>query len=139
ASAHFRVPQGAEADCPHVERADLHSLLTLGTFEVSARGKTARLSGVHLFLVAERLVGLAEDLLEAWRSARPLFRRFDVGGARLGFRRGPGESPVALSRSAADANPDSPRITFPELSAPAMIDGIARFTRSLLDTFVEKD
>ncbi|MGE0325795.1 MAG: PQQ-binding-like beta-propeller repeat protein [Polyangiaceae bacterium] len=139
ASGQFRAPQGAEADCPHVERADLHSLLTLGTFEVSAHGKTARLSGVHLFLVAERLVAVADELLEAWRSARPLFRRFDVGGARLGFRRGPGESPVALSLSAADANPDSPRITFPELSAPGMVDGIARFTRSLLDTFIDKD
>lgn len=141
ASANFRAPSSdaPSSDCPHVERADLHSLLTLGTFEVSAHGKTARLSGVHLFLVAERLIGLADDLLEAWRGARPLFRRFDVGGARLGIRRGPGESPLALSLSAADAGPDGQRITFPELSAPAFIDGVARFTRSLINAFIEKD
>lgn len=140
ATAHFRSQERSAALASmQVERADLHSLLTLGTFEVTAHSKTARLSGVHLFLISERLIDLSGELLEAWRAGSPLFRRFEAGGARIGIRRGAGESPVALSLSSTDASPDAPRITFPALSAPTFIESVIRFSRSLLDTFVSQD
>ncbi|MBX3181722.1 MAG: PQQ-binding-like beta-propeller repeat protein [Polyangiaceae bacterium] len=122
-----------------VERADLHALLGLGQLEVSKNGKTARLSDVHLFLIAERLVQIADDLLEAWRSGRALMRRFEVGGARFGLRRGPSDSPVALTLSASQQGPDAPSITFPELKAPALVDGVTRLVRALASAYIEHD
>ena len=50
----------------------------------TARGRSLRIEGVYPFLIAERLVALADEVLEAWRGERALVRRVSVDGAYLG-------------------------------------------------------
>ena len=100
AHAAFRIGPIPPADQDNrVERSDLHALLAPGTLKIQSGPMQVTLRGVHIFLMAERLLWLAEDALESWQAARPLFRRLTVEGVRLGVRRGPGDAPVSLSVS----------------------------------------
>lgn len=122
-----RTPSGHAAD---VERADLHSLLVRGRFRISAGRRSISLERAQLFLLAERLLWMAEDVLDSWQSARPVFRRVHLDGARLGVRRGPGDGPVALSVSTTAT--DSPQsLSLPELDAASFVEAVARFASEL--------
>ncbi|MGC4088384.1 MAG: PQQ-binding-like beta-propeller repeat protein [Polyangiaceae bacterium] len=141
AQASFR--SGAEgefaAGSPHVERADLHALLVRGSVVASARGRSLRLDDVSPFLVAERLLALAEEVLEAWRAERALVRRIHVDGATIGVQRGPGDGPLTLTWSARGASRDEGGVTLANLKPPSVVKAVARFARGLFDKFVELD
>ena len=47
--------------------------------------------------MGERLLTIAEDVLDAWRSERAVFRRAELDGAQLSVRRGPGNGPLRVS------------------------------------------
>lgn len=140
----------AEADlrCPapstgaldtSVERADLHALLACGKITLHARDREAALASTHLFLVAERLVALADDGLDAWQGARPVFRRIDFGGASIGIRRGPGEGPLDVSVSSPSMKPGAQRVTFPAIGAPDFARAALGFARELCTAFESTD
>jgi hypothetical protein len=118
ALAEFRQRTGSSAPDSerHLERADLHALLVRGEATLTIRGRNASLGDVHLFLFAERLLALADDALEAWQLGRALFRRIELSGTRISLQRGPGDVPMSLSVSRADA--PNERLTFPR-SSPA--------------------
>jgi hypothetical protein len=88
---------GAPAgDEPKLERADLHSLLAPGSVRLRAGAASLELSATFPFLVAERLIGLADEALEACRDERPLFRRIELDGAQIALRSLPAERSVVL-------------------------------------------
>jgi outer membrane protein assembly factor BamB len=120
-----------------LERADLHSLLVRGDAGLTIRGKTAALGNVHLFLLAERLVALADDALDAWQQGRALFRRVEVGGTRVSVQRGVGDMPLSLSVQGARAGAE--RITFPALEPAGLVQAFVRFARALSDALVSAD
>lgn len=125
---------GAEA----VERSDLHSLLVRGALRFSSQGRSITLERAQLFLLTERLLWMAEDLLDSWQAARPVFRRVYLDNARIAVRRGPGESPVALTVSlASEGRPRA--LTLPDLDAPSFVEALANFATALAGCIQKHD
>jgi hypothetical protein len=121
-----------------IERSDLHGLLVRADCEVIVRGRTEKLGPLYPFLLAERLLALGEDALTAWQLSRPIFRRIELGEARIGVRRGPGDGPVTLTVSSPDLR-GGESVTFPNLEALALARAAVRFATALVDTFVRLD
>jgi outer membrane protein assembly factor BamB len=137
ATAAFRAEEPATTSAD-VERADLHSLLVRGRFRISAGRRSISLERAQLFLLTERLLWMAEDVLDSWQSARPVFRRVHLDGARLGVRRGPGDGPVALT-VAATASESPEALTLPDLDAASFVEAVARFARELAERLTQHD
>ena len=119
-----------------VEQADLHGLLGLGTLQVRCREHQLDLDGVHLFLVAERLLSLAEELLDARQSGRALFRRIATGDLRVGVRRGPADSVTSVTFGSGAAGSQR---TFPELEPLDFVNAARAFASELTRTIVRLD
>lgn len=130
---------GPELRGAAVERADLHSLLVRGDFAIVARGRTATVPGAFPFLVAERLIGLAEEALEAWKDGRALFRRLAIGEYRVGVRRGPGDGPLEVSVGSGFGTAESRSVTFPAIEATDFAAAAAAFGKRLVDVFAQHD
>lgn len=126
-------------DDPQLEHADLHALLFKGTLIACSRDRRVTLAKVHLFLVAERLLTLAEEALEAWQHARPLFRRVQVGELRVGVRRGPGDSSLALTLGRQQSQATTPALTFPDIAPAVLVKAAAEFARGLSETIIGHD
>jgi hypothetical protein len=141
ARAAFRerpAPVGTAGDS-ELERADLHALLVRGEIGVLVRRRALELGETYPFLLAERLVALAEDVLDAWQAGRPLFRRIELGGARIGVKRDEPEGPIAVSVRPAESRPDSEPLSFPCIEPALFVEAVARFARALVDTFQRTD
>jgi outer membrane protein assembly factor BamB len=124
---------------PRVERADLHALLCRGTLTVLARERQAVIGETHVFLAAERLLSLADEALEAWQHARPLFRRVAIGDAKIGLRRAPGDGPLDLSVSGPSIKTTNHRVTYPAIAAPDFALVVVDFARELCAAFESSD
>lgn len=136
----YRVSRTAEpsvASC--VERADLHALLVRGSVAATARSRSVRLPSVYPFLFAERLLALAEEVLEAWRGERALVRRVTLDGAKLRVERAPGDGGLALTLTARDSNREVEGVTLVKLDAPSFVRAAADFAQALAKTFIEMD
>jgi hypothetical protein len=129
------VPRGSS----ELERADLHALLARGSMAATARGRSLRIDGVYPFLVAERLVALADEVLDAWRGERALVRRVSADGAYLAIQRGPGDGTLTLTFAARGAKRDGAGVTLVEIEPPSFVKAAARFARALAEKFVELD
>ena len=79
-----------------VSRADLHALLFSGEVIASVGDSTRKLSDVHVFLVAEALVALAHELLDAVEQGRGILRQLNVGRVRCGVQLDAGSSATLL-------------------------------------------
>jgi outer membrane protein assembly factor BamB len=141
ARAAFRQPPITSADQrdSELERADLHALLVRGEVGISVRRRTFSLGPSFPFLLAERLAALAEDVLDALQTGRPLFRRIELAGSRVGVRRDQPDGPLAVSVRAANAAPDSPPLTFPAIEPLVFVQAVIRFCRALADGFQRTD
>jgi hypothetical protein len=142
AQASFRAgaaPASRPSDGPALERADLHGLLLRGPFKLHARGRAFTVTTTYLFLFAEKLLMVAEDVLDAWRSGRPVFRRIDVDGVKLSVRRGPGEDGLALSLKRPQSNEAAEGSTLPGIDPRSLVRAAAGFALSLRDAFIACD
>ncbi len=128
----------ASARGSELERADLHSLLARGSFGLVCRNKSVALGEACLFLLAERLLMLADDVFDAWRAQRAVFRRASVDGLQLSVRRGPGDGPVTLSVRAAHAA-ESEQLSFPELDPRTLVNAAVRFALELAEAYRTND
>jgi outer membrane protein assembly factor BamB len=99
----------------------------------------AQLENIHLFLFAEQLLWIAEDVLDAWISERPLFRRVVCGGARLGVRRIDGDGALAVSLGSAEPQLSQEGRTFPEISPRTFVTAAVRFARELAKSIALHD
>jgi outer membrane protein assembly factor BamB len=122
-----------------LERADLHSLLVRGELKFEAQGHSAELGPLHVFLAAEKLVLLAEEVFSAWKNGRPIFRRIECDQARFAVRRGPGDGPMALTVSSPFLRAERPGKTFPEIPVPTFVQAVAAFAEALSEAFLAKD
>ncbi|HEX3776682.1 MAG TPA: PQQ-binding-like beta-propeller repeat protein [Polyangiaceae bacterium] len=139
ASANLRTTRAASrAQNNELERADLHSLLTRGAFTLNCRNRNVALGEACLFLLAERLVMLGDDVFDAWRAQRAVFRRASVDGVQLSVRRGPGDGPVTLGVRARDAA-ESEQLSFPELDARTFVSAATRFALALAEAYRAHD
>lgn len=140
AGASFRIGPTPGQDDSRVERADLHALLLPGQFQIKQGRRSISLKKAQLFLLAERLIWLAEDTLDSWQAARPLFRRLQVESVRLGIRRGPGDAPVSLSlgESGSDGGP-AKTLTLNDIPTIDFVEGVSHFAEALGERFVLHD
>ena len=138
ATASLRCTSGPGTHSAEMERADLHSLLGRGAFGLVCRNRTVGLGEACLFLLAERLVMLGDDVFDAWRAQRAVFRRASVDGVHLSVRRGPGDGPVTLSVRARDAA-EHEQLSFPELDARTFVGAAARFALALAEAYRSHD
>src|SRR5690606_15756229 len=140
ARAEFRLGPGALADArSELEQADLHGLLLDGCFKIVQKNRKLSLNHAQPFLIAERLLLLAEDVMDAWQSERPIFRRVEVDGIRLGVRRGAGDAELTLTINAASPKAGTKTYSFGELSAADFIGASVAFALELARVFVETD
>lgn len=122
-----------------LERADLHSLLATGRLTLTVKSRSLELASVQLFLMSERLLTIAEDVLDAWRSERAVFRRAALDGAQLSVRRGPGDGPLRVTLSGAGASADSEGTTLADVSARGFVLSCARFALGLIEAIEKAD
>lgn len=134
-----RANRGLNGDGPALERADLHALLARGPLSVTVRGRTIAVPSTYPFLVAEKLVMLAEDVLAAWRAGRPVFRRIDVEGVKLSVRRGPNEDGVALTLKATSGPSETEGSTLPGIEPGSLVRAAASFAVALSEAFTNHD
>jgi outer membrane protein assembly factor BamB len=139
-STEFRLRQRTRAagSVSDVERADLHALLAEGSVTATARRRNVRIDQAHPFLVAERLVALADEVLDAYRTTRALFRRVSVGGVQLAVQRGP-VGKIQLTLAGRDANRDNEGVTLAEISPTAFVTAALRFARELCTSWIDVD
>lgn len=128
------------------EVADVHALLGRGRLRASVRGRSKDLGEVHPFLVAERLIDLGAQVLEAWERGRALHTRVvlghaDVvgaafGGPLLGIRL---EQEGTLTLSLVTRDPERSTASFPSLEGPDFVDATVSYGRALLRAIVRRD
>lgn len=141
ANAAFRIgPVPSAEPETRVERSDLHALLAPGTLQIKAGVRTLSLKKVHIFLMAERLLWLAEDALDSWQAARPLFRRFTVEGVKLGVRRGPGDAPLTLTiGQETEQTRSGDGSSLADLSTVDFVETCALFAQAVCERFNHHD
>jgi outer membrane protein assembly factor BamB len=122
-----------------LEQADLHALLLEGRFKVTSKTRKVSVSRVQPFLLTERVLALAEDVMDAWQSERALFRRVEVDGIRLGVRRGAGDGPVTLTVNTEAGTPDGKTFSFAELRAPDFVRASVGLALELTRAFTTTD
>jgi outer membrane protein assembly factor BamB len=139
ADLELKLRKSTAAEAPGIERADLHSLLAAGRLWLSVKNRTLELPSVQLFLMSERLLTIAEDVLDAWRSERAVFRRAELDGAQLSVRRGPGNGALRVSLSGASTSPDQAGTTLADVSPRGFVLSCARFALSLTEALEKAD
>ncbi len=140
-SAELELKQRRQAvsEGPGLERADLHALLGIGRLTLTVKNRSLELASVQLFLMSERLLTIAEDVLDAWRSERAVFRRAELDGAQLSVRRGPGNGPLRVTLSGASASADSEGTTLADVPARGFVLSCARFALGLVEAVEKAD
>ena len=128
----------ASADV-ELERADLHSLLAPGSFRVRSGAAVLDFGPVYPFLVAERVLLLAQETLDAWRSRTPLQRRSELGSSELRVARGPGDSGIRLTLVRPHASPDESGSTLADVDPFAFSRAAAKFALALEARVLESD
>lgn len=142
------LPMRVASSSPTIsgEVSDVHALLGRGRLRVVVRGRTKDLGEVHPFLVAERLIDLGKDVLEAWERGRPLHSRVPLGhsdvassafgGPVVGVKMEPTGALVLTLVSYAPAREST---AFPSLEGPDFVDAIVSFGRGLLRALQRRD
>ena len=111
-----------------VARADLLPLLVRSKLRVTVRGRTRELGETFVFVVAERLVEVAKEVLSAAAEGVALFRRIDAAGVRVLVRV---EASGAVALTVRRHGEDGARTgeTFPGLSARGLAEAVVALGR----------
>jgi outer membrane protein assembly factor BamB len=131
-------PGPEEAAEPSVERADLHALLFRGRVRAEIRGRAVELGEGHPFLIAERLLQVARQTLDAWERGQPLYMRGDAGGLLVGVRLTSGAELALTLGGAMTMNP-RPLHTFPALGVADFVEAALAFGRALVRAILRRD
>lgn len=130
-----------------VERSDLLGLLFRGPLRLHIGDHTRELGRTFVYLVAERLLELSAQVLDAFEQGRPFYRRLTVSGISIAAKsevsleaRGSKKSPkVWLSIGDRREDKDRNAQTFPALEAPSLVRASVDFANSLAETIVDHD
>lgn len=130
-------PEGAAA----VQRPDLFALLFRGKLRVTVGEHARDVSDVFVFPLAEQLITLTAEMLEAWSGRRSYHRRLTVLGATLGLRLDAEQGAAYLTLGAgrrSSSLAELPAYTFPALDVGALVQSIAAFGRALTRSLVRR-
>ena len=124
-----------------VQRADLFALLFRGKLRFAVGEHAREIPDLFVFPVAEQLVTLTTEMLEAWVARRAYHRRLSVGGALVGLRLDPEQGgahlTLGIARRTASAS-QLPAWTFPALDVGALVQSVAAFGRALSRSLVRR-
>ena len=121
-----------------VERADLHALLFRGRMFADVRGRSVDFGACHPFLVAERLVELAERAFAAFERGILFNVRCEAMSTVIGVRLGEDAS-VALTLGTTAQSAKRAVYTFPSLPLVDFLESVVSFGRTLCRTLVRRD
>ncbi len=133
--AEFALRSNSARNDEDTERTDLHALLFRGRLSAEIRGRHFELGETHPFLVAERLVQIAEATLRAWEHGETLTVRSECAGLVLGFRMAK-DGAVSLVLG---GHGERALYTFPNLRALDVAEAAFAFGRSLVRALVRRD
>lgn len=137
----LRSPEPASEGAAAVQRPDLFSLLFRGKLRVTVGEHARDLHDVFVFPLAEQLVAMTAEMLEAWAARRSYHRRLTVSGAMLGLRLDAEQGAAYLTLGAARRSASSaqlPAWTFPALDVGALVQSVAAFGRALARSLVRR-
>ncbi len=123
---------------PTVERCELFPLLVRSRLTIRVRDRVRDVGEVFPFLLAERLLHLSLELVAAERAGEAIYRRIEIGSARLAARLSSrGELSVTVRRS---KEPESAvGETFPGLDVPGLAEASCLFAKRLARALVRWD
>jgi outer membrane protein assembly factor BamB len=123
-----------------VLRADLLALLLRGRVRVVIGEQSRELPDVFPFLLAEQLVSMTCDAIQAWTRGAGLHRRVSVAGSICGIRVNPkGATLLTLGLARSSGDDRAQTWTFPALDAAALAQGVIAFGRALTRSLVRRD
>jgi outer membrane protein assembly factor BamB len=124
----LRPPSGDSGS--GVARSDLLPLLVRGRLRITVAGRTRELGETFVFLVAERLVDIAAQLVDADGRGAPLFRRFEAAGVH-GAARLCEDGAIGLTLRRAGDGPGAVGETFPGLDARSLAAAVVALGKTL--------
>lgn len=120
-----------------VSRADLHALLFSGDLVASVGESTRRLADVHVFLVAEALLALAHELLDAVEHGRSMLRQVNVGRVRCGVQlEAKGEATLLMALGDSDV---ARGYRLPPVPPPDLAHAASSFAKALVKQVTAAD
>ncbi len=136
----MRALEAAPDAAAGVQRPDLFALLFRGKMRVTVGEHAREVPDVFVFPLAEQLVTMTTEMLEAWVARRSFYRRLTVGGAILGLRLDAAQGAAFLTLGLARRATSSqlPAWTFPALDVGALVQGIGAFGRALARSLVRR-
>ncbi|MFO0591803.1 MAG: PQQ-binding-like beta-propeller repeat protein [Polyangiaceae bacterium] len=136
----MRALEAAPDAANGVQRPDLFALLFRGKMRVTVGEHAREVPDVFVFPLAEQLVTMTTEMLEAWVARRSYYRRLTVGGAILGLRLDAAQGAAYLTLGLARRSNSSqlPAWTFPALDVGALVQGIGAFGRALARSLVRR-
>jgi outer membrane protein assembly factor BamB len=138
-AAEFALREGRHAATEvSVERTDVHALLFRGKLKAEVRGRAVDLGAGHPFLVAERLVTVARQTLDAWERGLASHVRAESGGVLVGARLG-AEGALALTLGGCRKGGEREVFTFPALSVPDLVEAALGFGRGIVRALLRRD
>lgn len=123
---------------PTVERRELFPLLMRARLHVRVRDRARDVGEVFPFLLAERLLQLSGELLAAEARREALYRRVEIGSARLAARLS-SQGQFSLTVRRARESESSVGETFPGLDVPGFVQAACLFAKRLSRAVVRWD
>jgi outer membrane protein assembly factor BamB len=138
-AAEFALREGRDGPAEgSVERTDVHALLFRGKLRAEVRGRGVDLGTGHPFLVAERLVAVARQTLDAWERGAASHVRAESGGVLVGVRLG-ADGALALTLGASRKGGEREVFTFPALEVPDLVEAAMGFGRGIARAVLRRD
>lgn len=136
----MRIPTATAMTETTVLRTDLFALLFRGKLRVIVGEHARELPEVFVFLVAEQLVDLVLDALQAAALNRPYYRRLTTGGAVCAVRlQGEGHASFTIGMPRRGSEDRGQVWTFPAVDVNSLVQSVIAFARALARTIVRRD
>ncbi len=138
-AAEFSMRPGALPETQtSLERTDMHALLFRGKLRAEVRGHAIDLGEGRPFLLAERLVAVVRQTLDAWGRGAAHHVRAEAGSVLVGVRLETDGS-IALTLGAPRRSGERGIYTFPALTVPDLAHAAVAFGRALARALLRRD
>ncbi len=136
----MRIPTASTLSESTVLRSDLFALIFRGKLRVIVGEHARELPEVFVFLVAEQLVDLVVEALNAAAANRPYYRRLTAGGAVVAVRlQGEGHASLTIGLPRRGTEERGQVWTFPAVDLNSLVQSVIAFGRALNRTIVRRD
>lgn len=136
----MRIPAVSALSESAVLRSDLFALIFRGKLRVIVGEHARELPDVFVFLLAEQLVDLVVEAINAAALNRPYYRRLTAGGAVCAVRlQGEGHASLTIGMPRRGSEERGQVWTFPAVDLNSLVQSVIAFARALARTIVRRD